>query len=108
MEVRFLCAARSTEQRECADAGALRARQPVKYFVRGNSPADTTGPFDLERARARLRATLQSARGRGQGVHEGQRGIWLIELGDDGTRLCWISDEDDEIVRLDERAALLQ
>lgn len=82
----------------------------MKYFVRTNSQG-ASGPFDLERARTRLRQTLAAARGRGHAVHEGQRGIWLIDTGDDATRLCWITDEDDDIVRLDERherATLLQ
>jgi len=75
----------------------------VKYFVRTNSPGDIAGPFDLERARARLRDTLSAARRSGHGVHESQRGIWLIHTGDDDTRLCWITDQDDDIVRLGEQ-----
>ena len=92
-------------------AGLSSARAPVKYFIRTNSPDRAAGPFDLERACARLREALDAARGRGHTVHEGQRGIWLIDTGDEDTRLCWITDEDDEVVRLEarhERAMLLQ
>lgn len=83
----------------------------MKYFVRDSSASGAAGPFDLERARDRLRQTLEAARGRGHAVHEGQRGIWLVDTGDDDARLCWITDEDDDIVRLEvrhEQATLLQ
>jgi hypothetical protein len=75
----------------------------MKYFVRTKRATGSAGPFDLERARARLRATLSSERGRGNAVHEGQRGIWLIAQDGGGAGLFWIADELEGIVRLDDR-----
>ena len=74
----------------------------MKYFVRTNLPQAAEGPFDLERARLPLRKSLHEEHGRGHALHEGHRGIWLISAGDDDTRLVWIADEHDGVVRLND------
>lgn len=93
-------------------AGFANLEAVTRY---NRSTFDATAVLELADAiratRDRLRQTLKAARGRGHAVHEGQRGIWLVDTGDDDTRLCWITDEDDDIVRLDDRheaATLLQ